>query len=87
MTMLEAIKAVARLVEWPGPNRPCPVCDDNRYLTAAITAAESEAKREAEAFERAREAWGVRSHGLITMTVADACDVLDAYFATGEKDG
>jgi hypothetical protein len=54
------------------------------------TAAESEAKREAETFEMAREAWEVRSHSAKSDSIpciADACDILDTYFATGEKEG
>ena len=33
------IEAIQKIVEWPWPTRPCPVCDDNRNLLRAIDAA------------------------------------------------
>ena len=34
---VEAIRDI--VLEWPGTTRPCPVCDDNRALTRALSAA------------------------------------------------
>lgn len=34
---VEAIRDI--VLEWPGPTRPCPVCDNNRALTRALTEA------------------------------------------------
>jgi hypothetical protein len=34
--MRDKIEAIQKIVEWPGPTRPCPVCDDNRNLLRAV---------------------------------------------------
>ena len=84
MTMLEAIKAFRSWRHVWG--RDVQAAGDGVFLDL-LTAAESEAKREAEAFERAMEAWKKRGDDAFRSFWNQDYETLDAYFATGEKEG
>jgi hypothetical protein len=79
MTTIEAIKAVRDDHECCDPD-DCRTC-------GVITAAESEAKREAEAKTMAGVAWEHYRLANPCPLAEQACNDLDAYFATGEKEG